>query len=202
MSVIALPDFLTGAFRWRLVRNEVISRSLFGSQTFEASVPQWAVDISGTPLMKHEAPRFEAFMEALAGSRNQVEIYHRAHPVPQGTMRGALTMLLPAVDGAITMTITGGTEGQTLLKGDLLGVGTGLNIQVVRVAADAVADTYGNMPLTLNHPIRGGVNAGEPVRWDRPAALFRQQQNNTGLEYTPGSITDSWTLSFLEDPRP
>jgi len=202
MSVIVLPDFPTESFVWRLRRNEISARSAFGAQSFEVALPQWEVEIKGAPMMLDQAAAVEVFLEALAGSRNQVELYHRGKPQPLGTMRGAPLLQISASDGATQLLIASGQPGCTILAGDLFGIGSGLNQQVLRAKSSSVADGAGTITLDLNHPLRGSFTAGEFIRWDRPKALFRQQSGNSGLQYLPGRITDSWTVSFLEDPRP
>lgn len=202
MSVIALPDFPTASFSWRMRRNEVVTRSAFGAQSFEAALPQWEVEIEGAPLTLEQAGTVEVFMESLAGTRHQVEIYHRGRPQPVGGMRGAPVLAVTALDGATQLTLGTGQPLCTLKAGDLLGIGQGLLQQVLRVRLDAVADGAGLIVAQLTTPLRGLFVPGEPIRWDKPAALFRQQSGNSGLQFLPGRITDSWSMSFLEDPRP
>jgi hypothetical protein len=91
---------------------------------------------------------------------------------------------------------------KTLLKGDLLGLGTGPTQQVVPIAADATANAAGQITVQLSTPLRNAFPAGTPVVWDKPKALFRQRQNSTGIEYVPGIIGQPWALDLIEDWRP
>jgi hypothetical protein len=84
----------------------------------------------------------------------------------------------------------------------LLGIGTVTTQQVLRIASDAVADGSGVIVVTLVAPVRGDFPIGTQVRWDRPAALFRQREDNTGIEYQPGRIGQPWALDLVEDWRP
>lgn len=201
MSVIALPSFETAAFKWSLRHSEIESRSVFGSQTIEVAFPLWQVEINGAPTTTFAAPVIEAFMEAMSGMRNQVELYNRAQTVPRGTYRGNLTMLTYKPEGATTLTINGGQAFGTFLRGDLIGFGSGINQQVVRITNDVTAIGTGIMTANINPPLRTPISAGEEIRWLKPAALFRQIGDNNGIEYTPG-IGQPWKMSFLEDARP
>lgn len=204
MSIITPPAFNVGSFRWTLKRSEIVGKSVFGSQSIEAATPVWLCSISGVPLVKDEAIAFEQFLESLAGYRNQVEMYHRVQPQPRGTLRGNLTLNADTSEGATALQITGGPSqaGKTLLCGDLIGIGSVITQQVMRIAADATADGSGVIDVSLGTPLRNAFESGVSVVWDRPKALFRQQQNNAGINYVPGIIGEPWSLDLIEDWRP
>lgn len=200
MSVIALPPNLcTSTFRWKLKRSQVVSVSPFGAQGIEAGTPQWTCSMTGVPEYTRDAIVLETFLESLAGYRNQVAVYNRAHPVPSGTMRGTMVLSTDADDGDVSLSISAGSgqAGRTLLAGDLIGIGSGLTQQVIRLGADATANGSGVIVVSLNQPLIGDFAAGATVRWDRPEALFRQVQDNLGIEYTPG-IGQPWALDLIE----
>lgn len=204
MSVITFPDNLcVASFRWKLRRNELVSRSTFGSQSLESAPAQWIISMTGVPEYWREAVAIEQFLEALAGFRNQTEVYHRVYPVPFGTLRGALTLDANALDGATSLAVDAGVPqaGKTLLQGDLLGLGAGLTQQVLRVAADCVVDGAGLITVPLNSPLRTDFAAGASVVWDHPKVLVRQMQDNAGIEYVP-KVGQPWALDFIEDTRP
>lgn len=204
MSVIALPDDLcTSMFRWKLKRNQIASVSTFSSQAIESAPAQWLCSMTGVPEYTRDAILLETFLESLNGYRNQVAVYDRKAPVPAGDMRGTMTLAADAADGALTLSITagGGQAGKTLLRGDLIGIGAGLTQQVLRLSANAVANGSGVITVTLNQPLIGAFSTGESVRWDRPEALFRQVQDNAGIEYVP-MIGQPWALDLVEDRRP
>ena len=159
--------------------------------------------MTGVPEYTRDAILLETFLESLAGFRNQVAVYNRAQPTPAGTMRGTMVLAANAADGATSLSISagGGQAAKTLLRGDLLGIGTGLTQQVVRLSANATSNGSGVIAVSLNHPLIGAFSSGTSVRWDRPEALFRQVQDNAGIEYTPG-IGQPWSLDLIEDRRP
>lgn len=204
MAVKTLPaNLCTSSFRWKLRRNQVVSASPFGMQAIEASTPLWTCSMMGVPEYTREAIVFETFLESLEGFRNQVAVYNRAQPVPAGTMRGTMVLAADADDGDLSLSISAGSgqAGRTLLVGDLIGIGSGLTQQVLRLAANATADGSGVIAVTLNHALIGDFTAGASVRWDRPEALFRQVQDNSGIEYTPG-IGQPWSLELIESRAP
>lgn len=88
--------------------------------------------------------------------------------------------------------------GKTLLKGDLLGIGSGLTQQVVRIHDDAISTGQGNITVNIGTPLRNAFTAGTQVRWNKPKALFRQKAINTGIEYVP-VIGQPWALSLVEN---
>ncbi len=204
MSVITEPDNLRiSAFLWKLQRNQIMSRSVFGSQAIEGSPPQWAVSMTGVPQFQQDVIIHEVFLEALDGLRNQVALYHRMQPYPAGTMRGTMLVDVDAADGATSLVIDAGVgqAGTTLLKGDFLGMGTGVTQQVVRLSANATADVAGVITVTLTTALRNAFAAGASVTWDRPKALFRQRQDNKGIEYGAARIGQAWALDLIEDWR-
>lgn len=201
--IIVPPPLRVNSFRWALQRNDIESRSVFGSQSIEAASPLWAVSMAGVTLKKNEAVALEVFLEAIAGKRNQVQMHHRAHKVPAGTLRSALTVRTAVAAGATVLQLQAGAgAGQTLLRGDLIGLGAVLTQQVVRLAADAVTAADGSLTAALNTPLRNAFAAGAAVQWNAPAALFRQRENSAGIEYVPGVFGMGWTLDLLEDWRP
>lgn len=202
MAVITFPDLCVSSFRWMKANQAMVFSSPFGSQAVDVSTPLWSVELSGVPVRFEEADRIQAFLESLDGYRNQLALWNLARPVPKGTMRGVMTLADSVTQGAVQLEITASTEaGKTVLTGDLLGIGSGLTQQVVRVMADATADGTGTITVTIGTPLRNAFNAGEPVIWDKPKALFRQSAIADGIEYAPG-IANAWTLQLLEDIRP
>jgi hypothetical protein len=204
MSVITPPTLRVNSFKWTPLRNQIASSSVFGRQAIEASGAKWQVSMTGVPQIQREAIIVETFLESFNGLVNQVEMYHLAQPAPTGTMRGSMVLDADAAASALSIVIDAGAgqAGTTLLLGDLLGLGSGLTQHVVRVAADAQADSDGVITVTLSQPLRNAFLAGVEVRWDKPKALFRQKQNNSGVEYTPGRIGQPWALDLQEDWRP
>lgn len=97
-------------------------------------------------------------------------------------------------------TLTDYGYGLTLLKGDLLGLGSGLTQQVVMVLADATSTGQGNITVTTEPPLRNAFALAAAVTWDKPAALFRSQSSLAGWDYEQ-TFASGFKLDLLEDWR-
>ena len=200
MAVIQVPTGLSvGRQPWGQKRNDLSFSSSFGSQAVETSPPQWQTTLVATP--KRPA-LFQVMMMQLRGRTNQLALWNMGRPVPLGTMRGAMTVAAVA-QGATVLPITAsGQAGKTLLAGDFLGVGSGLNQQVVMVIADATANGAGLISVTVEPPLRNAFAAGSGVTWDKPKALFRRNDSVAQWEHLPGRIVQGMQMDLIEDWRP
>lgn len=202
MSIIVWPSLDVTSFRWKKANQAASFRSIFGSQSIEGGSPLWEVDMTGIPSYWPEAHQVVAFLESIDGYKNQLELWSLVQPVPIGTMRGTMVLDANAAQGAVTLAISGGVDeaGKTLLAGDLIGFGSGLTQQVVRITANATADAAGVILVTIGTPLRNAFAAGAAVTWNKPKALFRQRSLNEGVEYE-AVIGRPWSLSLIEDWR-
>ncbi len=196
------PDYSVGSFRWKKMSNAVVSKSVFGSQALETAIPVWQVEMTGVPEYREDARQIGAFIDSLDGYSNQLALWNVEHPVPDGTMRGTMTLSASAAQGATSLSIVAsGQGGKTLLAGDYVGLGDGLTQQVVRVESDATANGSGVIVVSVNIPLRNAFMTGAAVEWDKPKALFRQSSLFDGIEYTP-EFGQPWAMSLIEDYRP
>lgn len=204
MSVIAFPDGLHVArMSWAQQRMDMEFRSIFGAQATEGGVPLWAVSLEIDRKKESDTGTFKALLMQLRGRVNQLSLWDVARPTPLGTMRGALTLGVDAVQGATSLNIAAGV-GQaltTLLAGDWLGIGSGLTQQLVMVATDAAADAAGDIVVSIEPPLRNAFLIGESVRWDKPKALFRRQNSKAGWDYE-SVFASGFALDLIEDWRP
>lgn len=203
MTVLTWNNSKVSSFRWKKVHRASVFASIFGSQSMEGAGPLWEVDLTGVPQYWAEAHQMMAFLEAFEGYRNQLELWNLVQPVPLGTMRGTMVLTDDVEQGATSLPISAGIgqAGTTLLRGDLLGLGSGLTQQVVRVSENATADGLGVITVQIGAPLRNAFASGAAVTWNKPKALFRQKTLNEGIEYQ-AVIGQPWTLSLIEDWRP
>jgi hypothetical protein len=202
MSIITWPGLKVASIRWKRVDLGIVNRSVFGSQVIGTGAPLWAVELVGVPQYWAEAHSISAVLESLGGYANQLALWHLAQPYPLGTMRGEMVLISNAAQGETSLQIIApGQAGKTLKRGDLLGIGSGTTQQVVRNAADATADSGGEITVSLTGPIRNAFSAGTSVTWDKPKALFRQASINDGIEYQ-SVIGQPWSLSLIESWAP
>ena len=75
--------------------------------------------------------------------------------------------------GATTLVIAG-TNGQTALAGDMLGVTTtaAYAVQLVRVVVGGTI-SGGTVSLTIEPALRASASNGAAIVWDRPSALWK-----------------------------
>jgi hypothetical protein len=203
MSVITLPDSLivTGS-TWKQERKEIAFRSVFGSQTQEVSAPVWAASYEFDEVLEEESGALKALSMQLQGQRNQLAAWDVARPVPRGTLRGTLTLKVAHAQGATSLQIqAAAVAGKTLLAGDWLGLGSGTTQQVVMCTADGVTDSAGVITVPVMNPLRNAFVIGAGVVWDRPKALFRQRNAESGWSYS-SIFASGFGLDLVEDWRP
>jgi hypothetical protein len=208
MSVITFPTALvaaTAAVSWSQQRRDVVFTSTFGSQAQENSPPLWTAVVQGTnedDALQY-AGAWQALLMQLRGKTNQLALWNLARPVPNGTMRGTMTLNTAIVKGATSINILAATEaGKTLQAGDYIGFGSGLTQQVVMITALATADGSGIITASFEPAARNAIALGAAVAWNMPQALFRQTASKAGWNYVPGVIVSGMALDLLEDWRP
>lgn len=203
MSVLIWPGFKVATFRWRKVEQAVPFKSVFGSQALIVASPRWEVDLSGVVQKHEQALRIQNYLESIDGFRHQIALYNLVQPVPAGSLRGTPVLIDGVEAGAISIALSAGPgqAGRTLLDGDLLGIGSNITQQVVRVKGDAVADENGDIEVNLAVPLRNAYDSSTAVVWDRPKALFRQREINQGIQFIP-KFGQPWTMALVEDWRP
>ena len=201
MAVITWPDYRVASIRWNKAVQAVVFKSIFGSQSLAGAAPLVMASISGVSETRAQGRLIESLFDSLNGFSNQLALWNVELPVPAGTMRGVMTLRDPVAQGqTFIIPIASGQAGKTLKAGDLLGIGSGATQQVVRVAADAVADGTGAAYVTIQTPMRNAFAAGAAVAWDRPKALFRLNSPFEGLIYGPEGA-EPWSVELREDWR-
>jgi uncharacterized protein YfiM (DUF2279 family) len=203
MSVISLPaDLLISSMKWEQQRFGINNSGQFGSQVLESGVPLWAVSIQFDKMNESSSGPWKTLLMQLRGSTNQLEVWDVARPVPLGTMRGTMTLSSSAVQGAVVLVIDAGVgqAGKTLLKGDWLGLGSGVTQQLVMVMEDATANGSGVITVAIEPPLRNAFSSGAAVTWDKPKALFRRQNQRAGWDYQ-SVFASGFALDLFEDWR-
>ena len=136
---------------------------------------RWSADLVMLPTASRaERALQEAWVSRIARGDNRAIFHHFQHPVPYGTLRGTLTLSGALAQGATSAVITGGTNGQTAVAGDMLGITTtaAYALQLVRVVVGGTVSA-GTVTVQVEPPLRASAANGASVVWDRPAALWR-----------------------------
>jgi hypothetical protein len=160
---------------------------------------RWTMDVTLRPCTSFaERATQEAWISRIARGDNLVTSHHHQHPVPYGTLRGTLTLSGALAQGATTAVIAGGTNGQTGLPGDMLGITTtaAYALQLVRVVIGGTV-SGGLVTVTFEPPLRASASNGASVVWNQPAALWRLVGGNW-KQTSSAKNAQPIDLSFVE----
>ncbi|MBK5203847.1 MAG: hypothetical protein JJD98_00110 [Polaromonas sp.] len=195
MSVITLPAaFKPHSCQLTQSVNQRVSAAPFGGseQAIDLLNDRWLLSCELPNQLNSEGAWREAFIGALRGQVNVVNLYHFARKAPRGTVRGTLTLSAGAAQGASSIVITGCNPATgTLLAGDMLGVG-GLLLMV----ANDCAAVAGVITATITNRLRVAQSSGAAVTWDKPTAAFRLLATN-GVGYSP-AVAGACSFDFGE----
>ena len=195
MSLITLPSlFMPRSVVFTQSVNQRVSAAPFGGseQAVDLLNDRWLVSLELPPHFNSTMAAMEAFIGALRGQTNWVNLWHFMRPAPRGTVRGTLTLNAAAAQGASSIEVTGCSPSTgTLLAGDVLGVG-GL---LLMVASDCTA-VAGVITVPITNRLRTAQSGGAAVTWDKPTAPFRML-SSSGVQYTPG-VSQPVTFDFAE----
>ncbi|MCR8961139.1 hypothetical protein M0765_026445 [Variovorax sp. S2] len=195
MSLISLPfGFCPSAFTLRMQTNQRAFGSPFGGseQVIDLLNDRWLISLTLPNRLHADAARVEAFIASLRGMTNTVNLYHWVRKIPRGTLRGTPTVIATTPAGNPFLHVQA-VAGQTVLAGDMLGVG-GLLLQV---KDDATADGSGFLVVNIANRLRRQIAAGTAVIWDRPTAPFRLS-SPSAVQYIPGYAPEV-SMDFVED---
>lgn len=175
--------FVPSAFKLVLHTNQRVNAAPGGGseQVVDMLNDRWTATLSLPMYDASDAAALEAFVAGLRGQVNTVDLCHLRRKVPQGTMRGSPTLYAGALQGASSIQIQG-SAGDTLKAGDMLGIG-GL---LLMVSADASANGFGVLAVSIANRLRIALTLGSSVTWNAPTAPFRVL-TTSGVEYVPGT---------------
>lgn len=192
-----LPLVVT--IEWAQLRRDMTFESVFGSQSAEISPPVWEALLTPLRFGRDSYADWEALLLQLKGKQNQLALWHLDRPAPRGTMRGTMLFSGAHAQGADVLSISAaGQGGKTLLAGDMLGFGSGLTQQVVKVLSPATADVNGLISVTVESPLRNAFANAAAVTWDKPKALFKRKDSRTSMTHARGGV-DGTALDLVEN---
>lgn len=207
MAIIAFPAGLVVAqFAWGQTDYSLteISDQSGASSTRTFGPPRWTCQIgSDANMAPVQAGVWEAFVTQLRGRVNHAAVYDVTRPQPQGTWLGATPTLLNTVAAGVSGLSIAADATQafhTLLRGDMLQVGTGIGTsQLLKVVADATAFSGGQIDLTFEPPLRLGFTAGAAITLVKPLAYFKRSSGKSIWQGVPGALLlGGHSLDLLE----
>jgi hypothetical protein len=163
--------------------------------------PRWRLSLrSHSSMFLAQAAQWESMLLQLRGGVNHLSAWDVVRTVPQGTMRGTLTLSGAHSAGAVSLSVTGGAgQANTTMKAsDWLQIGSGLGTsQLVKVMADATANGSGVIALTIEPPLRTAFSSGTAVTWNKPVAFYKQT-SEPAWSYAAGRTAGGYAVDLLE----
>ena len=195
MSLITWPSFDVASCTLKLSTNQRVSASPFGGseQAVDMLNDRWLLSLALPQNSHATAQKIEAFIGAMRGKTNTVNLYHFARPLPTGTARGATTKINTlAAQGASSIIVKNVSPSTgTLLAGDMLSAGT----QLLMVATNCTA-VAGVVTVPLVNRLRASLAVDVDVVWSSPTATFRLM-DSSGIAYQRG-MTGMCSMDFAE----
>lgn len=155
---------------------------------------RWVFELTLPVENYADAAAVEAFLNSFRGQFNTVNAWHFARPEIRGTLAGTLTTSGSQAQGASSLVVTGGTNGQTVKAGDVFGAGG----QLLMASADATV-AAGVVTIPLVNRLRAAIATGQAVTTSKPKAVFRKL-SDSGIMFRNG-LTDEISLTLGEVPQ-
>lgn len=201
MATLTYPDITLAAnkhwapdqFEAELRSNVLVSTSsLTGAmQTVQVPGTRWIFRLTYGNASAVEQAEREAFYAELEGMANRVALYHCARPKPRGTRQTNTTLSSGASVGATSLAMSA-TTGQTLLRGDMIGVGG----QLFQVIADATAASS-VLTVSVRPSVRAALSSGATVTLVRPTANFLLSSAGISVPYA-GPTGSGFMVEFAQ----
>ena len=134
----------------------------------------------------------ESLIVSLRSGANVLSMYHPRKPTPLGTLAGSPTLSVAASVGANSVVVAA-TNGQTIKRGDLFGLGT----QRVMATADAVV-SGGVATLAFEPALNAALGSGTPVVWNRPTIDLIPTDPDIWMPYQGKFFQQAIDLDLME----
>jgi hypothetical protein len=160
---------------------------------------RWTADVTLRACASFaERAQQEAWISRIANGANRAVFHHFQHPRIYGTLSGTLTLSGALSQGATTATITGGTNGQTVVAGDMVGITTTATyaVQVVRVVIGGTV-SGGTVSITFEPALRASASSGASVVTAAPGILWKLL-DGSWKQTSSAKNAQPISLSFME----
>lgn len=185
---------------WCLQSNTFTHTSIYTKQEDTLEVPGacWSFVAVWRNLGFADRSVFEAWLAKLNGRAGRFYFSHPIYTNPRGTARGTGTTN-SAAQFATSITLSGLTNGTTLLAGDFVEIGT--TAILVRLTQDAPVVSGGSTTINFAPMARAAIASSTPFTLVSPRAQFRLIDDKQSVSVVPGSGglgLGDFTLSAIE----
>lgn len=183
------------SFKLEQVTNQRVNSSPGGmvGEAVDLLNERWMVYMTLPQATEEDAQQIEALVNNFRGQVNWISLWHMARPAPRGTISGSPTLQANVAQGAKVLPIQA-VAGQTVLGGDLLGVG---GLLLMAAPGTYTADGGGVLSVTITGYVRKALTLGDAVTINKPTAPFRLL-STSGVGYAGGEISEEVTFTFEE----
>lgn len=198
MAIVDLPDF-----QWfrsnecEMILDDIrfMSSSAFTRRTQDRKIVGssfWRGHLVFVPTTHAHRADLEGFLDTACLPGNLVRMGHPIWRTPRGTATGSITVSGTYAAGVTQFSLSG-TNGQTFLRGDLIGPND--SDQILRVQED-VTFSGGAALVKFQGNLRATVNSGTAIVLSWPKALFRFKKPS--IIYSLG-VAQEVTVEFNEE---
>lgn len=191
--------FLPDSFEWGMAERIPFAESPFTGAITTGEVPfstRYVVVMSWPGHADYRVLQQRLGWLAKIGGANSVRIPNMMHRTPAGTLRGSPVVASLTAQGANQITLTTATSGETVVRGDLVGLTTSNGLQVVTVTDDATG-TGTALTFSFHGRLRGSVAAGSAAVWNAPTPTFKQRETRWSGGIRPGEV-QPLVVEFVE----
>jgi hypothetical protein len=189
-------DIIPSSSEWRYIANTAafISPITGATRTIYRGGDRWGCTLTLSNLTGAKRATLTAFIARLRGQLHRVVLPNHAFQ-RRGT-QSANVSVKGANQSGESVLVDGGTNGATLLAGDMVSVGSNLHM----IVADATFNGSGEATLSIVPPLRVSP-ADNAVVAVTGTGRFMLTENTFGWSNVPGGFS-SMTLDFVEDIVP
>jgi hypothetical protein len=188
-------------FSPRLNTNAAVSPSIFtfAEQRFLWPGQRWEVDMDIAPSLRDKGGVVEGFIASLRGQYGTFLMSPLHALVPRGTVSlSGVTLGASATKGARTLTLAGMGNTKTLLRGDFIQIGTGVDSRLYILTEDITSNSGGAGTVSIEPALRANASSGASVVTNQPKGVWRLGMNAIGPSISPGFVYDSLNIQCVE----
>lgn len=188
-------------FSPRLNSNVGVSMSVFtfAEQRYAWPGQRWEVDMDIAPTLRDRGGVVEGFIASLRGQFGTFLMSPLHALTPRGTINQVgITLGASASKGARALTLAGMGNTRTILRGDFIQLGTGIDSRLYIVTEDTTSNAGGAGTISIEPALRADASSGAAVVVSSPKGVWRLAGNAIGPSVSPGIIYDTLNIQCVE----